>query len=392
VVKLFAENPNLSGPVAAFRWCVDKDTLNKLKEIGVAKPFILLTIAHGEEYGVDDGDEKSLFFKCVDTKVVPLDQAMEYLEFDRPGRHRIFASLVWVDGRSQRDRLVQHFRKNSTRRDLVCGSNLSEDSDFIKYELGYGSIDVVVPDGHFAAEPRAWEKWWVNLWFDDGPDNQCHFRKRRMLAYSIQPPIVLIWASIRGLIVSLQIVASLLAGMRGIKYRAIWHPFTFRIGDWDCLPYTNRSSFFVSNSSGADRHPLVTFFMPWIQLAFFGIVTALVACSRVVGFTFSWWLVAKVFVVLVLAIVVSPIIVYWVGKSAGIEFWGFIEGIAKKIEESKEKRTRQILDETYAAYGDVIGCNAASLSPSLSSLPEGRRTVYLRFKAFKARVCLPYAK
>ena len=89
MIRLFVESPGQANPNLALRWCVDKETLDELKEKGVKNPQLLLVVAqHPDQWSVRE----------IERKLIPLDQAMEWLEFNRPGRHTIYATIVWDDG------------------------------------------------------------------------------------------------------------------------------------------------------------------------------------------------------------------------------------------------------------------------------------------------------
>lgn len=375
MIKLFVENTNLHSPVAAIRWCVDRNSINKLKELVVVNPYMFFVIARER-----DGE-----FSEVDQRVVPLGQAMEYIEFYSPGNHRIFGCLVWNSGcyrkeKDARENLVSDLRNyRHLYTHLVNSGGSFKKPVYSHPDLDHGSVDVIVPDGYFAKEPTAWEKWWVNLWYESKPVNQCHFRRRRLLAYSIQPPVILTWILLKTLIMSGEILLLLLCGIRGIKFDALLRPFRYGI-DWDCVPH-NKTSVFLTDSSGKDRHPILFFFIPMVQLVilvFLGLVKwGLSWLGLSIGSTLLWLLAINVIVIL------------------GIFVVNMLGGLDKLFpEETKEQkaaRRKLELERLYAEYQDMI-CSGLALQPSVSSLPSKRRTVYLRFQEFKSKVCLPFAR
>lgn len=368
MVKLFVENTNLHSPVAAVRWCIDKNTINKLKGLEVSNPYILFVIAR----------ENNNKFKEVDQKVVPLDQAMVYLGFSSPGRHRIFGCLVW--GCKTKQELVYYFRNYSQHNRLLVDSegNFHEPCNHSIPGLGYGSVDVVVPNGYFAKEPAAWERWWVNLWYESKPVNQCHFRRRRLLAYSIQPPVVLLYVLFKGFFILDQILLLSLCGIRKIKYGAFLHPFTYAL-DWDCVP-DKTSSVFLKDSSGNERHPIFLLLMPIFQIVLLGSV-ALVKLmlhrrELNMGSVLLWFLAINA--VLILAFFA----VNRLGRLAKL--------FPAETEEQRLARRKLELEKLYAEYQDMV-CSGVPLQPSISALPPQRRTFYLKFQEFKSKICLPFA-
>lgn len=375
MVKLFVEKSNLNSPVAAIRWCVDKNSINKLRELGVSNPYMLFVIAR----------ERNGEFTEVDQKVVSLDQAMEYIEFHSPGKHRIFGCLVWTgyekDTKETRKTLASYYRNyyhHSSSTLVTSEGNFNKPSYGSNTELDYGSVDVVVPDGYFAKEPAAWEKWWVNLWYESKPVNQCHFRRRRLLAYSIQPLVVLGYVLCRTSLNLAHILVLLLIGIRKIEYQAILHPFIYN--RWDAAP-DELSSVFLKNSSGVVRHPIYFLFIPMVQLVIFvliGLVKWGLSWSGLgIGSILLWFLAINMVVILS---------VFVVNKLGGLD-----KLFPEETDEQKMARRKLELERLYAEYQDMV-CSGVALQPSVSSLPSKRRTAYLRFQEFKSKVCLPFAR
>lgn len=305
---------------------------------------------------------------------------MEYIEFRSPGKHRIFGCLVWSDYPKEQDAkatIGYYFGHKSC---LV-----SSEGDFHKpfsthshWDLDYGSVDVVVPDGYFAKEPAAWEKWWVNLWYESKPVNQCHFRRRRLLAYSLQPPVVLGYVLCRTFLSLAHVLVLLLCGIRKIQYKAIGHPFIYN--RWDATP-KKLSSIFLENSSGVKRHPLSFLSVPLVQLVILGLLVLINWGFHKLGLSIGsvlLWLFAINVVVVFAAIVINML-------------GGLDKLFPQETEEQRLARKKLELERLYAEYQDIV-CVGAPLRPDISSLPSKRRTVYLRFKEFQSNVCLPFAK
>ncbi|MEK7151164.1 MAG: hypothetical protein AAB784_00415 [Patescibacteria group bacterium] len=377
MIKLFVDDTNLHSPIAGIRWCVDKNTIDKLAELKIQEAYVLFVIAQDND-GV---------FKEVEQKIVPLKQAMEYIEFHRPGKHRIFACLVWNNPHGKqytKSDLALYFSKqrmfNPYSGDFTVPSFNYPDHEFRSHpeNFGYGSVDVVVPAGYFAKEPPAWEKWWVNLWYESKPKNQCYFRKRRFIAYSIQPPIVLGFILIKTFIALLQIIGLLLIGTRGIKFEALIHPFRYSTGD--CAP-EETSSIFITDSSGKKRNPVFFLFMPAVQLTILFLVGLLkLMFGRLIGLNMDdtlYWLLA-----IDLIIVVMVFAINWASVLKKL----FPDETMEQSLAKQELKIKQIKNE----YQDIV-CTGNTLAPQISSLPARRQTVYLKFQQLKSKVCLPFA-
>lgn len=369
MVKLFVESTNLHSPVAAIRWCVDKNTINKLKELGKSNPYMLFVVARE-----NDGE-----FKKVDHKVVPLDQAMEYLEFHSEGKHRIFGCLVWGGTKKELTRYLGSFYHYNGVELVDSEGNFHKPANYTHSDLNFGSVDVVVPDGYFAKEPAAWERWWVNLWYESKPVNQCHFRRRRLLAYSVQPPVILVYVLFKGLVLLGQILLLTLCGIRETKYGAFLHPFTYGL-DWDCVPY-EKSSVFVKDSSGNDRHPIFFLFMPMVQIVLLVLVGAVKLLLGWLGLSIGsallWFLAINAIVILA---------TFAVNMMGGLD-----KLFPAETEEQRLARKKLELERLYAEYQDMV-CSGVPLQPNVSALPSQRRTFHLRFQEFKSKVCLPFAR
>ena len=370
MIKLFVEDSNLHSPVAAVRWCIDKNTMNKLREREIIKPYMALFVAR-------ENDEE---FRQVDQKVVPLDQAMEYIEFHSPGKHIIFGCLVWINCVNQKEAkkdLISYFKDHwcvSSKGEFIKPTSYSDD------EIDSGSVNVVVPDGYFAKEPVAWERWWVNLWYESKPVNQCHFRRRKLLAYSIQPLMVLGYVLCRTFLSLIQILVLLLIGTRKIQYQVILHPFIY--DRWDAAP-DKLSSVFLENSSGVKRDPVYLLSVPLVQLVILGLLWFVNWGLHKLGLSFGsvlLWLLAINVVMILAAIIVSIL-------------GGWNKLFPTETKEQKEARIKLELERLYDEYQDMV-CVGAPLRPSVSSLPSKRRTFYLRIQEFKfkSKVCLPFAR
>jgi len=370
VVRLFLENTNSPGPVTAVRWCVDRIDLENLKKRGITDPFFALVIAQPSA-------EENLYF-FIDFKVVPLDQAMEFIEFRSAGEYRIFGFVIWVQSDMRPSKKLNDLREYiekycSSYRSIEFIHERLEQNSITSRDIEMGSADIVVPEGYFAKEPSRFEKWWVNLWYESKPKNQCQFRKRRMLAYSIQPFVVIFYATFKSLLLFGQILLFILIGARKIKYSAFLHPFTYELLEWE-VKDEKWTSWFFTDSSGKERNPVYFFFVPMVQLILS--VISLIFAKRVGG-SFLWWL-AGLNAVIALLIVV-------------ILFDLMKRFFPEETEEEVRARRQRELEKAYAEYQDMI-CVGVPLRADIAALPVRRKTFYLKFRNFQRRVCLPFSK
>lgn len=384
MVRLFFENTKLPGPVAAVRWCVDKIDLEFLKEKGITNPFLVLMVTRprknqDSDYDSDSESDQETIYEVVDHKVVPLDQAMEYLEFMGSGKHRVVGQLAWCRY-SNREKVNQNRLSNFIRGYHDCRSSSASyiiermtGHSFSSNQLESGYTDVVVPDGHFAKKPSAWETWWVNFWYESKPKNQCQFRKRRMVAYGVQPLVVIPYTLLRSFLLLCEVLWFLLVGVRQIKYSAPLHPFSYTLSDWEVVP-DECTSWFSKDSLGNNRNDLFFMLIPLVQI-FLLVVSGLLSIF-VWGSVWAWFVGINLFVVLFILVVLSKI----------------LDGLLpKETDEEKVARVKNALELLYADYQDMI-CVGVPLKADISILPPKRRTFYLKFQDLKRRVCLPFAQ
>jgi len=164
-------------------WRVNK---NWLKKNGADWDILFSTVSF------DDDRKTEWRSKCKLTDLV------HYVKFLRPGKNRIFAIIS-------------------------CGYRdcyIDEKST---------SLDVDLPEEVFADEPPAWEKNWVNFFFSTKAVDQCDFRKRRLLAYTIQPILIVLMLIVR----CIAFLGFLSVGASKLNARPLIHP-NERISDiWE---------------------------------------------------------------------------------------------------------------------------------------------------------------
>lgn len=352
MIRLFAENPEQANPNLALRWCVDKKTLDELKEKGIKNPRLLLVVAqHPSQWGVNE----------IERKLVPLDQAMEWLEFNRPGRYTIYATIVWNnDNRFIFDAqdLLMRTRGEFAHRIFDHDGEFSR-TRIEEYSLDEGSLGVVVAEEFFAKEPPVWLNWWVNLWFNameiSRPTNQCSFRRRAILAFTIQPIPVFVWALLKSLTRLVAALVLVLCGMRGVSFKPIIHPFELcPYNIW----YDMGSSVFLK-----DKHGKWHF-----------------------GFIGRW--LRTIWRALVPPPSAEELERRWQAKREQI-----FKKAAKEAHKEREKQEweQRKLGAFYEELQDVA-CIGVPLKPKLELLPERRRTIHLRYMDLKVRVCKLYPR
>lgn len=162
------------------RWCVTPKMVKEMEDAGVVDPHIVIAAA------TKDGKEMS-------RQVVSLTELMTYVRFTRSGDNKLHAWIV--DGSNGRKKVHRRFEQkdgNSYHTDLV------DTWDGTRYKLKdehkSTTVDVTIPDGVFANKKvRPWLNWFVNLWHGGKVEDQCQFRRRTILAFTLKWIPVTLW-------------------------------------------------------------------------------------------------------------------------------------------------------------------------------------------------------
>ena len=401
MLRLFTENPETSQAVFPIRWCVDKDDLVRLEKTEVKNPQLFISVER-------NGRE-------TDRMIVPLSRMMDYIELHSTGKHTIHACIIWNrSNESPASKLKRVWLTRSSVdsfRRFVYESNWDVEerqaadkfSPYLldRFETDYDpqsvtSLDVVVGNEFFAKEPPAWEKRWVNLWFEWPARNQCEFKKRRFLAYPIQPPVVALFIIWLVLVRTAFAIISGLLGRRYIKISPIWHPFRDETREVGPYPYWGkRFNFFLTGNDGEDRSVWFLFLHP-ISVAIWGALLYLMIRAEFLK-SLAWIAVVLAIGFLVTK-VASPVfgrLNNWFKKVAGKldkEFSSWLERNATKREVRELVAVQAVRTETRRVL-EALVCDAeVPLPVSVRALPIQKQTVYLKFKEVKARVCRPFSR
>ncbi len=344
MLKLIVDSgENVQSATIPIRWCVDKETLEILKENEIVNPCILLVVVNGSGY------EKS-------RQIAPLEQLIDYIQFQSPGKNKILATIIY-DSDGKKENLWEKFvaKENGRyRTDVVYNGSL--------WNLGNtfesAEINVMVAQELFAKEYPAWEKKWVNLFFEKSELNQCQYRKRRVVAYTIQPPLVLLYMTIKFVIGYSAVIFLLLFGMRNVNFRPLFHLWKDTPNEiWKDVESDN--SIFIKNKSGRKRFYLISFFS--LFLAVIVIATSSIAIKVIVG-------------------------------GGAVLLFFFWNGNLLDWLDSKEKEREGVKIKEYPKKYETefqpLLCNG-DLSTDIKTLPKEKRTLYLRYKDLKAKVCKP---
>lgn len=430
-------------PISLIRWCIGRDTLDKLQRRDAQNPHLLLLVVH-------NGAE-------IERKLVPISQMMEFFAFHRAGEHRIIATIVWHKEGNIKVLKATFFGRRIgdclyDKLDAVDDEgNFSLESREYLDALEECEIVVNVDPGHFAKAPSKLESWWVNLWYERAPRDQCQFRKRRILAYSVQPPVILVYLLF---LISARILAAAFfvsIGKRGINFKPLVHPWHYETNDiWFRAKWDHKGTIFSKKKNGDEQDFLITALAPfapivWVILfavlnlinllapAFGGfhiwtiaaMAVGIQACFSVIIYAFALFFIAcflfteKVIVPLfswmgrylakvskyiprgmaILFVAAFLVLMAKMGLSilmlvlfVSALTWGFLtiaRHLLKKPPELPKAEFRAVLQLEYEGYKSLV-CNGP-LKADVRALPKDRQTIYLRFRDLKAKVCKPFA-
>ena len=400
-MKLVTNSDTAGNPTVAIRWCLVPEEIAYLKDNKISNPHIFLVIVNNK--------------KQVDRQLIPISDLMTYVSFRRAGDNTVFATIVW-DNDSLKDLRKYYMGKYKYG---YKNSFYDKDLDTITDTNGYGldAITVNVSADFFAPEPAEWEKKWVNLWFETEPKDQCRFRKRRILAYTIQPPLVLLCVIWLVFFRTLSVLFFVVIRTRTkVNFAPIIHPFKNDNEDvWHESLNAGRNIYLRKKDNteredytiaGVLFHPITIIVLSAILL-----IIDLAGTEIFLG----WWsyllgalVVGVSVIVLVLIISVLGEVVKWL--AGNIKSWRKKTSVSKqksKLSRRQKKLARQAEANRLAEAAKqlalqaeleklkkefaLISCNGGPLVPKLAALPKEKRTIHLRFLDLKARVCKPFA-
>ncbi len=258
-------------------------------------------------------------------------------------------------------------------------------------------VEFMVPEELFAEKSRTrfgnvvWS--WANLWFDDSPNDECDYRRRKIFAFTLQPIIFLVASVIGALIVFIGSLVVFFCGYRPKNiFHEVWLALKLQRSEFDMREYGNQYRVWEMGLHGhVTKHMPVT----GIELSLF--VIFLVGVF-LIDFSGEWWRFLLATVIMVcFSFFLAFIVVSWLKRLP--------VSSEKKQEEEEKARQRRLERERLAEerYQRWLASNFnLSLKPSevdLNNLPYpltiGGRVVQnfkVGFWALKAKVCKPYSK
>jgi len=393
-------------PVLPIRWCLDAPEINCLKDCHAENAQILFVIKY-EGTTIED------------RQLVPLDQLMEYLNFRRPGKHTVFAKIIWpwYGNREQVPRSLLYRVTPSRYRNNVLNENgdgfLEEFGSlhgfFTLYTItrGEAEFDVTIPAGHFPKEPPAWLKKLADVGYEYPAFDQCEFRKRTLLLPAILGGMA-VWAVVTTLIRSICVLLCALCGMRNIGFAATIHPWSQDIADV-FRPITNCWFLYDNDNTSTPKYrpPRYLLLHPFLWFFFFGMLTiaknrsnktyaellitvfssaqhGAIQAGKYIHNTIVFWVILVLFIALFCKVISRA--AKEVERRRSSEYQ--LEQI--RIRAELEKRHKQEEQEARESTYSLLVCKP-NLVADIATLPTERQTFHLRFLKMKAKVCRPWA-
>jgi hypothetical protein len=116
---------------------------------------------------------------------------MGYLQFHRPGQQNVMFVLLSSISKTARKKVLQKRSLSSYYEEGISFADIDENGVEGMEIVGHCEELIDVPKEFFAVQPKTGFKkgWWswVNRWWETDPIDQCEFRKRAILAMTIQP-------------------------------------------------------------------------------------------------------------------------------------------------------------------------------------------------------------
>lgn len=379
LLTLITDSTERADATMPLRWCVSKEALGMLQEAGATDPYIFILIQHG--------------FSETARYLVPLKDEMRFIEFRRPGRNIIHAAIVWEhkNGRFLERSLMRKDGYGDYRcsfiephpKNFVNGYFVGHETYSDQYQsLGATTLDVEVPQNMFAKEPPRWLSAWVNYWFTWAPVDQCHFRRRMLVAFTIQPIAVLV-----AVIVEFALKFGILLGLAFLGIPGRWKKLLSPdpgFGDSVSDLYPGKSSIFFSGPRRWYRPFLWLISPPALLLAYiYHLAHPNVPWSDMLillcGMAVCW----------ILGELVVESMVWSLKRIIQPALDRLFDHLRFRTMESIPAREpqRNLVEEL-----SYLACDRTPRVASVKALAPERQTLYLRFQDIKSKVCRPFAR
>lgn len=364
--------------------------------------------------------------------VFNVSDAIAFMPVFSAGYHRLMVVVVSDDRSSAKKTANAYLREDDDENDRYChymdwdraknNTYDKEDEDLIASTV----VEFEVPAELFAEKPRTkagqllWE--WVNRWHRRGPRDECDYRRRMMIAFTVQPPLVILWWLLKHGIAGTAyafgiLIVSFLVFLCGFRprplVREMWRAFMFtRPREWDVTRFGEsteiegswQSTFRVwsltktKNDKGKIVHtatymPIPPFVIVLAGGACFGLYNLVM---KLIGGELSWFLplvIGGAGFVLIVLFCIKVLPRFWSAVSRGIH--KLDERIAARATEQR-KEEKAVMQKWMLENITTAKQTEAVRLDQLPVPPDLKGKLVQRFKvgywALKGKVCRPFAR
>lgn len=383
MLQLQIADANVSTGSIGVSWCLDHEVLKELAAQGLHDPQVVIVVAPTKKYHLSKESRR----------VVPLKDLMTYIECRVAGENKVYGLVSFREPKDAREHYLS--KEDGAYQNNVLdydGENYSsrligqEDHENIEsgnYKYLSEPLKISVPKGVFAPEPPKWEKSWVNLFFRSKVVDQCHYRRRRMFAYSVQLLVV----GFNLLIRSLLLLLGVLTGARDLSLKYL-NPITYR---WkDTFEIWERGSVFIFRQpEDEDPDDKLKYIPPGYLFRSFWLTPLMPLI--VIPTALLLWFHHPIAAFTALSIIFLAI----PGLLVAISYLA-VNGNGGRLVKKVWKSVKNVFtsDELWYLQQEdmqLITCNTDKSPTTYKSLPARRKTVRLRFQNLKTKVCKPFS-
>ncbi|MFH1404704.1 MAG: hypothetical protein ABIH21_01240 [Patescibacteria group bacterium] len=385
--KLIVKSEQAQSATIPVSWCAERALFYDLqiRVDGDQELFVLLVVIG------PNGKEKRY--------LRPLSEGMAYVPFFSPGENTIYGMVVWQKGNSHLGCQCLNFNNEYYANHVLKfksdnGNDLDEPLVVGRFNhIGFTSIKVEVAEGFFAKKPPQWLASWVNFFYGKScPDDECDFRKRMIIAFTIQPILLAIWIPIVVVARTLFALWFIAIGVKPteIGWSAIIHPISEKNENvnWNIVfPDSCWWNIKIKNY----KLESMVMFSPLALIIFAGVVFVCLCIGGKEPIELQSYTATLATSVLIVALLIESF-AFSVSK---IEL-GSVRFKARLFQPiGSLVRGEAPRDRPWFAYEDntaYLLCDGSPRPLAFAELPKKQKTVYLRFQDLKARMCKPFAQ
>lgn len=383
-----ADDDATSGTIK-ISWCVGIETINYLAQKQITNPQVVIVVSPNPD------DETHHYSSKEQRYVIPLRDLMAFIELRVAGKNRIRAFithyseqhskelyLTRIGGRYNTD-ILSYWYNDDPQSDQKLGwSCIFHLYDGVCQPEIWSELFVDVPLECFAKEPPEWEKEWVNWLFRDKCIDQCHYRRRRIFAYTVQPLIMMLNLFWRCAVM----LAAFSYLSRGLTLKYLLHPLTYDLEELPHLLLGGSYLVLKCKEDNDDPFDTNTPALVWIKYTFkkVALVPLMPIFITVIGLALFYGVLIKLLAVVIGAIM-AILIIAFVASGAAKEF--VKEMWYRLWHNSKEEEFWYLNKEEI----ETLSCEDNIKHTNVSSLPKNHRTIKLRFLDLKSKVCRPFS-